>query len=51
MACEDRERICITFAFACVVGQNAKTPKLNPMADDVNTQGSIGLWDPSYIYG
>ena len=28
--------------FACVVGKNLKTPKLNPMADDSITRGGIG---------
>ena len=49
---EDCERICFAFTFACVVGKNPKTPKLNPMADDAITRVGIGsLVSPSYICG
>ena len=43
VVCEDRERICFAFVFACVVGKNLKTPKLSPLADDAITRGSIGI--------
>ena len=39
---EDPQCICFVFAFACVVGKNPKTPKLNPMADNAITRGGIG---------
>ena len=52
VAREDRERICLAFAFACVVGKNPKTPNLSPMADDAIIQGGIGsLVSPLYICG
>ena len=33
---------CESIGFVCRVGKNPKTPKLNPMADDAITLGSIG---------
>ena len=36
---EDRGHICFKFVFACVVGKDPKTPKLNPMADDAIYMG------------
>ena len=39
---ENRKRICIAFAFACVVDKNPKTPKLSPIADNAITRGGLG---------
>ena len=47
---KDRGRICIKFIFACVVGNNPKTPNLSPMADNPIARGDIGgLGSPVYI--
>ena len=42
MVHEDHGRIGFVFVFACVVGRNAKTPKLSCMANDAITQGCMG---------
>ena len=44
VACEDPERICIAFAFACVISKkSSKMPKLSSMVvDNAITRGGIG---------